>query len=68
MSLTQLANTARWRRRLKVLLDNAHCDLAREDKEDLEANNDEKMDVNWDKDCGNIGARSSPLVIELEAS
>ncbi|EYC14610.1 hypothetical protein Y032_0040g305 [Ancylostoma ceylanicum] len=44
----------------RVLLDAAYCDLSIEDEEDLEANNDEKMDVDWDRDCENIETRSSP--------
>ncbi|EYB85836.1 hypothetical protein Y032_0290g1551 [Ancylostoma ceylanicum] len=35
----------------RVLLDAAYCDLAIEDEEDLEEDNNEKMDVDWDTDC-----------------
>ncbi|EYC03313.1 hypothetical protein Y032_0095g2867 [Ancylostoma ceylanicum] len=43
----------------RVLLDAAYCDLTIEDEEDLQEDNDEKMDVDWDTDCENIGTRSS---------
>ncbi|EYC05661.1 hypothetical protein Y032_0081g1509 [Ancylostoma ceylanicum] len=42
-----------------VLLDAAYCDLTIESGEDLEEDNDEKMDIDWDIDCENIGTRSS---------
>ncbi|EYB86561.1 hypothetical protein Y032_0204g1877 [Ancylostoma ceylanicum] len=44
----------------RVLLGAAYCDLTVEDMEDLEEDNDEKMDVDWDIDCENIETRSSP--------
>ncbi|EYC07794.1 hypothetical protein Y032_0069g399 [Ancylostoma ceylanicum] len=44
----------------RVLLDAAYCDLTIEDEENVEEDNDEKMDVDWDVDCENIGTRSSP--------
>ncbi|EYB86491.1 hypothetical protein Y032_0278g1172 [Ancylostoma ceylanicum] len=44
----------------RVLLDAAYCDLTVEDEEDLEEDNDEKMDVDWDTDCENIETGSSP--------
>ncbi|EYC21993.1 hypothetical protein Y032_0018g3651 [Ancylostoma ceylanicum] len=44
----------------RVLLDAAYSDLATKDDENLEEDNDEKMDVVWDIDCENIETRSSP--------
>ncbi|EYC44216.1 hypothetical protein Y032_0468g2010 [Ancylostoma ceylanicum] len=44
----------------RVLLYAAYCDLTVEDEENVEEDNDEKMDVDWDIDCENIGTRSSP--------
>ncbi|EYC45237.1 hypothetical protein Y032_0435g1423 [Ancylostoma ceylanicum] len=44
----------------RFLLDAAYCDLTTEDEENVEEDNDEKMDVDWDTDCENIGTRSSP--------
>ncbi|EYC18655.1 hypothetical protein Y032_0026g1294 [Ancylostoma ceylanicum] len=44
----------------RVLLDAAYCDLTIEDEEDIEEDNDEKMDVDWDIYCENIETRSSP--------
>ncbi|EYC26403.1 hypothetical protein Y032_0010g1135 [Ancylostoma ceylanicum] len=44
----------------RVLLDAAYCDITIENEENVEEDNDEKMDVHWDIDCENIGTRSSP--------
>ncbi|EYC24174.1 hypothetical protein Y032_0014g2367 [Ancylostoma ceylanicum] len=44
----------------RVLLDAAYCDLTIEDEEDLKEDNNEKMNIDWDIDCENIGTRSSP--------
>ncbi|EYB97894.1 hypothetical protein Y032_0136g1984 [Ancylostoma ceylanicum] len=60
-----VTNTTHQKRKMaeafeRVLLDAAYCDLTREDEEDLEEANDEKMDVNRDIDYENIETRSSP--------
>ncbi|EYB85832.1 hypothetical protein Y032_0290g1547 [Ancylostoma ceylanicum] len=62
---SDVTNTTHQKRKMaeafeRVLLDAAYCDLSIEDEEDLEANNDEKMDIDWDIDCENIRTRSSP--------
>ncbi|EYC16205.1 hypothetical protein Y032_0034g2856 [Ancylostoma ceylanicum] len=44
----------------RVLLDAAYCDLTIENEEDLEGDNDKKMDVDWDIECENIETRASP--------
>ncbi|EYC36293.1 hypothetical protein Y032_0912g3010 [Ancylostoma ceylanicum] len=44
----------------RVLLDAAYIYLTIEDEEDIEEDNDEKMDVDWDIDCENMESRSSP--------
>ncbi|EYC14089.1 hypothetical protein Y032_0042g712 [Ancylostoma ceylanicum] len=42
-----------------VLVDAAYSDLTIEDEEDLEEDNNKKMDVDWDINCANIETRSS---------
>ncbi|EYC13931.1 hypothetical protein Y032_0042g607 [Ancylostoma ceylanicum] len=49
----------------RVLLDAAYSDSTIEDKEYLEEDNNEKMDVDCDIDCGNIETSSS---CDLEAN
>ncbi|EYB96970.1 hypothetical protein Y032_0145g2514 [Ancylostoma ceylanicum] len=44
----------------RVLPDAAYSGLTIEDEEDIEEDNDEKMNIDWDIDCENIGTRSSP--------
>ncbi|EYC24558.1 hypothetical protein Y032_0013g1969 [Ancylostoma ceylanicum] len=45
----------------RVLLEVALCDLKIEEEEDLEEDNDGKMEVDCDIDCENIETRRSPL-------
>ncbi|EYC45399.1 hypothetical protein Y032_0429g1301 [Ancylostoma ceylanicum] len=54
-----------------VQLEAASYEMMTEDEEDLEEGNDEKMDIDWDIDCENIGTLSSPSntpFIEFRAS
>ncbi|EYB92744.1 hypothetical protein Y032_0190g1241 [Ancylostoma ceylanicum] len=44
----------------RVQLEAAYYEMMIEDEEDLEKDNDEKMDVDPDSDCENIETRSSP--------
>ncbi|EYC17494.1 hypothetical protein Y032_0030g2087 [Ancylostoma ceylanicum] len=50
-----------------VLLNAAYSDLTIQNEEYLD-DSDEKMDIDWNIDCGNIETRSSLLVIEFGAS